>query len=98
MEGVFWRHALDCLPQGWAIDGLDPENIETTKNGIVISCSTSFLPTGTFETIIQLSRPYFTNIHDFTEKKLVAARIAHSEVKDGNLWVEIEAEHKKNLV
>lgn len=91
LEGVFRSHHIDCLPLEWACDGIDVQDVEITKKGIIITCTMCFLPTcESFKTIIQLNRPHFSSINDFIEQKLEMACIDHSELEGSNLWVEIK--------
>ena len=83
------------MPEGSATDGLDPEQIESTKHGVEIHGGIWFLlggkdsPCPRYEMSICLSRPRFSSIESVTVEKLQTATISHSEFEDGFLAITV---------
>jgi len=82
------------MPQGSATDGLDPEEIESTRNGVEIRGGIwILLGSGSsnprFEMNLLLSRPRFSSIDSVTVNKLRSATISKSEFEDGFLSITI---------
>lgn len=88
---VFWKERMDCLPDSYAIDGIEPVSVATSKFGIHVICSIWFLPCGDeYKSEIVLCRPRFSSINDFTPHKLELAEVRNSELKDdGRLHIRI---------
>ncbi len=83
------------MPKGSATDGLDPEEIETTKHGVEIHGGIWFLlggrgsPNPRYEMTMCLSRPRFSSIESVTTNKLESATISGSEFEDGYLMINV---------
>ena len=88
---IFWRDEIQCMPKGSATDGLDPDEIETTKHGVEIRGGIWFLlggrsdPNPRYEMTMCLSRPRFSSIESVTVDKLESATISESELDEGLL-------------
>ncbi|HEY1121046.1 MAG TPA: hypothetical protein VGE67_05580, partial [Haloferula sp.] len=91
LHGVLWNLTSEHLPSGSSFDGVDDEEVETTKFGIQITCTLWTVPKGdSYPTTLVLARPRFSSILDFTPKKLEAATILDSSLEpDGSLIIQI---------
>ena len=95
IEMILWRQDIPCMPKGSATDGLDPEEIESTKRGVEIHGGIWFLPEGRgspnprYEMTMCLSRPRFSSIESVTVDKLQTATISASEFEDGFLTLTV---------
>jgi hypothetical protein len=95
IEMIFWRDEVQCMPKGSATDGLDPEEIETTKHGVEIRGGIWILlggrsdPNPRYEMTMCLSRPRFSSIKSVTVDKLESATISDSELEDGLLTLTV---------
>ncbi|MCW1886777.1 hypothetical protein OKA04_18705 [Luteolibacter flavescens] len=88
---MFWRQSWEFLNEYEALDGIAPDEVETTKYGIRIACQMSFLPEmDTYPAVILLSRPRFSSILDFNSGKLESATIRSSDFDHGVLQIEVE--------
>ncbi len=95
IEGIFWRHSVPCMPRGAACDGLEPNQIETTKEGVGIHGGMWFLlggrgsPNPRFELALCLSRPRFSSIQSVTVDKLRTAGISDSCLENDLLRITV---------
>lgn len=92
---IFWRQEIPCLPKGSATDGLDPEEVESTKHGVEIRGGIWILlggrgsPNPRYEMTMCLSRPRFSSIESVTVDKLQTATISESEFEEGFLTLTV---------
>jgi len=83
------------MPKGSATDGMDPEEIESTKRGVEIHGGIWFLlggrgsPNPRYEMTMCLSRPRFSSIESVTADRLKTATISGSELEDGFLSITV---------
>ncbi|MEM1083118.1 MAG: hypothetical protein AAGI48_03280 [Verrucomicrobiota bacterium] len=93
IDFIFWRNEVPCLPSGSSGDGFLPENIETTKRGVEIDGTMTFLggSRGYFEhpMVLCLGRPRFSSIESVTQAKLRSASISEAEIDDGTLYITV---------
>jgi hypothetical protein len=95
IEMILRREEIECMPKGSATDGLDPEEIESTKHGVEIRGGIWFLlggrsdPNPRYEMTMCLSRPRFPSIESVTVDKLQSATVSDSEFKDGLLTLTV---------
>lgn len=78
IEFLFWRERVPCLPVGTTGDGVRPLTIETTKRGVEIYGMIEFLPVGSYDLHLCLSRPSFSSIESVSVSKLRRAAITDS--------------------
>jgi hypothetical protein len=89
IEFIFWRERIPCLPSGTTPDGVEPVFIETTKRGVEISGTMSFLPTGSYDLNLCLSRPGFSTIESVGISKLRRATIIDSCLENRALKITV---------
>jgi hypothetical protein len=89
IEFIFWRERVPCLPSGTTGDGVEPLNIETTKRGVEISGTIWFLPAGSYDLYLCLSRPSFSSIESVSVSKLRKAAITDSSLEGHTLKITV---------
>jgi hypothetical protein len=89
IDFIFWRELVPCLPFGVTPDGIEPVTIETTKRGIEISGTMSFLPAGSYDLALCLSRPSFSSIESVSVLKLRRAAITNSSLEGHTLMITV---------
>jgi hypothetical protein len=87
IDFIFWRESVSCLPAGRTGDGVEPVNVETTKRGIEISGRISFLPEGSYDLELCLSRPDFSSIESVSVARLRQAVIVECGLEGRTLRV-----------
>ena len=92
---IFRCQEIPCLPKGSATDGLDPEEIESTKHGVEIRGGIWVLlggrgsPNPRYEVTMCLSRPRFSSMESVTVEKLQTAKVSESEFENGVLTLTV---------
>jgi len=89
LDFIFWREHVPCLPAGLTPDGIEPVAIETTKRGVEITGTMSFLPTGSYALGLCLSRPSFPSVESVSAAKLRTSTITDASLDGERLRISV---------
>jgi hypothetical protein len=86
---IFWRERVPCLPAGLTPDGIEAVTIETTKRGVEITGTMSFLPSGSFALHLCLLRPSFSSVESVSVAKLSTSTITDASLDGQRLTISV---------
>jgi hypothetical protein len=93
---VFRRERVPCLPADLTPDGIEPVTIETTKRGVEIIGTMSFLPSGSCALDLCLLRPCFSSVESVSVAKLRTSTITDASLDGQRLSISVATLEKTN--
>lgn len=96
LDFVFWRELIPGLPVGLTPDGIEAVTIETTKRGVEIIGTMSFIPSGSFALYLCLSRPGFSSVESVSVAKLRTSTITGASLDGQRLSISVATLEQAN--